>query len=183
MESSERVPTPIARTRLDRLFVTWLSKKSTQDCLMQELKRVLVNEDSGIGYVATPRQFTPSPSHDDARSSSPLTPPVGHSPRSSRRSKNSSLVSRTSRKSSNAKSVGVKTDLSGQPPSSLEIPPFYFPYGKPSGGTQLGLLKDIYKKFKSFPKGVATLDDFGTVVKVWFTCCLYMTVAYNSDML
>ena len=165
MESSEKTPAPVARTRLDRLFVTWLSHKSTQDYLVRELKRVLAKDDSGV--VTSSRQQTSSPSRDDARSTSPSTPPVGLSPRSSRRSRNNSLTAKSTRKLSSAKSKDAKAKVTvSPPPPSLEIPPFYFPFGKPTGENRLGLLKDVHKTFKSFPKGVASLEDFNAVVKV-----------------
>ena len=165
MESSEKTPAPVARTRLDRLFVTWLSHKSTQDYLVRELKRVLAKDDSGV--VTSSRQQTSSPSRDDARSTSPSTPPVGLSPRSSRRSRNNSLTAKSTRKLSSAKSKDAKAKVTvSPPPPSLEIPPFYFPFGKPTGENRLGLLKDVHKTFKSFPKGVASLEDFSAVVKV-----------------
>lgn len=172
--------TPIVKAKVDELFLRWLSSKETQKLLLNDLEKVIE------GRPVSPRQPSPSCTLGGSRSISPPAPPsvsptplrsprsprdsrntskrfIGaeHPPRSPRREKHEPL------KNSMKENELFLNDKKITAGCAVNLPPFYFPNGKPQELADLDVtFTKVAQVFKVFDEGKVTKHQFAAVTKV-----------------
>lgn len=184
--------TPILKSKVDELFLQWLSLPGTQKVLHDDLNKLLE------GRPLSPRQLTPSLSPGSLschnRPISPPAPPASsptpnRSPRSprdrarrpvSRSPPRSPKIERNEPRNSMKEGHLVLNDITISPGCASTMPQFYFPFGKPKNPSAPNselLFKKISQVFNVFDAGKAGKEHFGAVTKVFmsvFNTCSFI---------
>ena len=174
--------TPIVKAKVDELFLHWLSSSETQRLLGNDLGKVIE------GRPVSPRQPSLTCTVGGVRSISPPAPPSVsptpiRSPRSPRDSRNTPKRSlgtehppRSPRqekhepfKNSMKENELFLNDTKITPGCAANLPPFYFPNGKPQQSADSDVIfKKVAQVFKVFNDGKITRNQFSAVTKVCF---------------
>ena len=148
---------PLLKSKVDELFLKWLSNEDIQKCLQEDLDHIV----HGVSPAAF-EQTTLS----TVVSSRPASPPAP--PALSLRSPRSPKPARRLSKSRSKQRDKSLTSLSdGCCP--LAIPRFYFPRGTPSPDTKESdekIIKQVVKIFEMYEQQRIEKKEFGAVTKV-----------------
>lgn len=175
--------TPNLKSKVDELFLRWLSMPTTQRILRDDLNKVIE------GRPISPKHqclLSPGPG-GSARSVSPPAPSSSPTPVRSPRSPRDVRSLRKSGAKSSPRSPELERHDSSKnlmkdshslddkhgsikisPGCAAKIPKFFFPYGKPpSSSAELDLtIKKVTQVFNVFEEGKVTRSQFAAVTKV-----------------
>lgn len=152
---------PLLKSKVDELFLKWLSSDETQKSLQEDLNRIL--------HGVSPAAFEP-PAVSTVISSRPASPPAPPTPALSFRSPRSPKLTKKLNKSHSSKLTDISlTSLDGSDGHTAAIPRFYFPRGTPSQDTEESddkIIEQVAKIFEMYDRGRIRKKDFSAVTKV-----------------
>lgn len=153
---------PLLKSKVDELFLRWLSTDETQRCLQEDLSRII--------HGVSPAAFE-TPVTSNVVSSRPASPPAPPSSILTTRSPRSPKPVKKLNKSHNKPIDSPLTSLDVSDGPTAAIPRFYFPKGTPSHSTKhldekiSRQVESIFKINQRIPK-----KEFSSVTKVSWVC-------------
>ena len=169
---------PLLKSKVDELFLKWLSNDETQKCLREDLNRIL--------HGVSPAAFEP-PVVSTVVSSRPASPPAPPGSALSLRSPRSPKPAKKVNKSHSTRPADVPlTSLDVSDGRTAAIPRFYFPRGTPSQDTKQSdenIIKQVAKIFETFEHRRIYKKEFSHVDSSSVTFADYRNVVVNLVML
>ena len=149
---------PLLKSKVDELFLKWLSTDETQKCLQEDLSRIL--------HGVSPAAFE-TPVISTVVSARPASPPAPPTAILTTRSPRSPKPVRKLNKSHSKPSDSPLASLDVTDRSTAAIPHFYFPKGAPSNKLKqldAKISRQVESIFKINPQ--IPMKEFSSVTKV-----------------